>query len=592
MLSYTSVPTENYYVLNGQGSSFFGPPFNPMGPDASGESLLCGHEAGATCWSTFWRTNRKRCFSKFTPFQYMTFFLVASVFTFFIVSSYIQGLRTYSDSKGEPLTRAPSVLSDVIALSPAETAVNASPVVSNASFIDSHTLRPAVSRPAVGDSGDNVSLPQQPKRDARLPVPLNDSAVVGVLSAEHIRAITDANTTMLWAGFPGFSVNKGARAASHPLYLSQTTLQDAAGRKMLARDDKMCNKSGLRLYDPASCLGAPYLYVTFHGGFNSKKRVKNVCKYTRDGCSMGSVLYPSKQHTFHSLRGMLHRVGDTFLVAEAWRKSSRVLEFSGCNPTLQNRRELLSVLVDGSTHTGSGMIHPYGFAKAKDSSYFYVSSQGTSAVLRFRIDNGAPAALPRSQLLKQKESILEAYKLINSSSEINLDDITDDVGSLVSSAAPVQLSDISRKPFHEGTFVALSGSRVRGVAVDGFGRLYVANKDRGLMVFDQAGVLLTILPVYLPISVYYCEPRSSIWVGSAGKHRLYEYGIAKWDLVQTIYHKDLAHPAGLVTFGDSLFVVSQQKNKLLQFSMVTGQLERVVLSQLIDAGEQILLSDC
>lgn len=105
-------------------------------------------------------------------------------------------------------------------------------------------------------------------------------------------------------------------------FLSKKTLQNEEGYALLDRDNIMCGQSGRTEYVASTCLGPPYLYLTFHGGFNSETRVKNVCKYTRDGCSLGAVLLPNSVHTFHSLRGMVHGHDGSLLVAEAWRKVS------------------------------------------------------------------------------------------------------------------------------------------------------------------------------------------------------------------------------------------------------------------------------
>lgn len=118
---------------------------------------------------------------------------------------------------------------------------------------------------------------------------------------------------------------------------------------------------------------------------------------------------------------------------------------------------------------------------------------------------------------------------------------------------------------YNGTFVDLGNDEVRGIAFDGQGLLYVANKQKGVMVFDKNGYFLGQLPLNVPnpISVYYCKDRNSIWVGSANKHALYEYDSTTWNVMQVIKHRRLKHPAGLVVYGDSLYVVSQRKVRQL-----------------------------
>lgn len=335
---------------------------------------------------------------------------------------------------------------------------------------------------------------------------------------------------------------------------SPHTLVSSEAMDKLRDDDKKCHRAARRpqKFDAHKCLGAPYLYVTFHGGY-SDKRVKTVCKYSRDGCSWGSATFPSDLHEPHSFRGMLHE-REHLLVAEAWKENSRVLRYSRCNPDLGHRRELLDVLVDATdpNSDANGMIHPYGFAKKSNADpYFYVSAQGTRTVLRFRKDDGTPATFPKGLLT------------LNATHSL-------------------------------GTFVTLGDDEVRGVAFDAQGVLYVSNKQKGVMAYDKDGFLLGILPggAKRPISVHYCTHRNSLWVGCAKQHVIYEYDASTWQIMQEISHKKLNHPAGLLAYGDSLFVISQGSNELLQFSIATGGFEAVVLNDLQDAGERVVLSAC
>jgi hypothetical protein len=106
---------------------------------------------------------------------------------------------------------------------------------------------------------------------------------------------------------------------SEEIFLSQYTKTDSNGKSTLIRDDDMCNRSASKKYQADQCLGPPYIYITYHGGFNDATRVKNICRYTRDGCGMGAVLYPSKLHTFHSLRGLILLENGSLIATEAWK---------------------------------------------------------------------------------------------------------------------------------------------------------------------------------------------------------------------------------------------------------------------------------
>lgn len=123
----------------------------------------------------------------------------------------------------------------------------------------------------------------------------------------------------LWGEEPAEYSRDDPTVDASPIYFSDMTLRNKEGEIRKNRDDEMCRSAGKYTeYDPEKCLGAPYLYVTFHGGNNVRKRIRNVCKYSRDGCSLGSALMPSNKYIPHSLRGLLHHNNYLF-VAEAWR---------------------------------------------------------------------------------------------------------------------------------------------------------------------------------------------------------------------------------------------------------------------------------
>lgn len=379
-----------------------------------------------------------------------------------------------------------------------------------------------------------------------------------------------------------------------PVYFSKNTLRNKAGEYRKNHDDRICSEAGKhRDFNPKRCLGAPYLYVTYHGG-SSRKRIKNICKYTRDGCSLGSVLMPSSNYHPHSLRGMLHHQNFLF-VAEAWRKASKLVRFSRCNPALGHRRELLQILVDTNDTMDEGMIHPYGFAKRTDDPYIYVSVQGTYSVLRYNHLDGQPGPMPLSLIeLEDNTSPEMLMEDLTALDETSADRKRERHGQRPLRKYRLRKSGHKLNGFYKGTFIDLGNDEVRGIAFDNQGLLYVANKQKGVMVFDKNGFLLGQLPLNVPnpISIYYCKERDSIWIGSAEHHTLYEYDATTWQVLQEIKHRKLKHPAGFVTYGDALYVVSQRKNQMLKFSMVTGNLEDVILPWLPDAGERVLLSPC
>lgn len=131
---------------------------------------------------------------------------------------------------------------------------------------------------------------------------------------------------------------------------------------------------------------------------------------------------------------------------------------------------------------------------------------------------------------------------------------------------------------------------VRGIAVDkGRGRVYVADKDEGVLVLDEDGYHVGAIDVDTPIGVAYCAARDSLVVGSKGDDTVLEYSLRTHEMKGVFGHKLLSHPAGLACHGSSAFVVSQDEGLILEIDLDGGSVE-VVVEGLDDVGEQILLS--
>mmetsp|Transcript_29885 Transcript_29885/g.74265 ORF Transcript_29885/g.74265 Transcript_29885/m.74265 type:complete len:391 (+) Transcript_29885:3-1175(+) len=295
---------------------------------------------------------------------------------------------------------------------------------------------------------------------------------------------------------------------------------------------------------PGGCYSPPYLYVTFHGGSTGDEH--NVVRYARDGCNLGTVLMTGP-HKLRELRGMMLSDGH-LLVAEAYRYDSKIVEYGPCQPESKGQREYVRVLTRRSAHN-EGLWHPYGFAQWDG--YLYVSNQNSHEVVRYDVETGLPG--PVAPVLKEYESKLDP-----------------------------------------GTFVKFKAKkgRIRGVAFDKYGVLYVANKDLGVLLYNHQGALLGRLPVKKPISVFYCFDRDSVWIGSVKRHSLYEFSAQTHLLIQVISDPSLRHPAGMVSYGDSLYVIGQATNRLLEYSISSGKLRRTLVDKLPDDGERVILSPC
>ncbi|CAG9472290.1 conserved Plasmodium protein, unknown function [Plasmodium vivax] len=288
----------------------------------------------------------------------------------------------------------------------------------------------------------------------------------------------------------------------------------------------------------------PYLYVTFHGG-RKKNSIHNICKFSRDGYYLGSVLLPfeEKGKFFNSisLRGLLlHQNG--LYVTDSFKENSKIFHFSESLKEFSNRRAYVSTFIEQDPQNNPLMIHPYGIKKYDQ--FFYVSSQNTGTVLRFDVDKG---------VLGQP---INLYKNISNGLVIKLN----------------------------------KNEEIRGLDFDSMGKCYVSNKQTGVQIYDQNFNLVKIIPVFSPISILFHKESNHIFVGSSKTHDIKEYDINNFELIKVIKHPLLRHVAGIIIHQDSIFAVSQRKNKLLEFSISTTLLRKILVDDFADVGERVMLS--
>lgn len=290
---------------------------------------------------------------------------------------------------------------------------------------------------------------------------------------------------------------------------------------------------------------APFLYLTSHGGM-TKNAIHNICKFSRDGYFLGSVLLPfeedGKFFNSISLRGLL--LHDQYIyVVDSYKKNSKIFQFSDSIPELGSRRQYITTLISQNETTNPLMIHPYGIQFHKD--YFYVSAQNTSSLLRYKTETGTNGPSVKNL---QKQNMSSLVVKLNSNEEI------------------------------------------RGFDFDEFDKCYVANKQTGVQVYDENFNLIKTIPVFSPISIFYNNKNNHILVGSSKTHDIKEYDVHNFELIKSIKHPLLRHVAGISVLDDSIFVVSQKKNKLLEFSLSNGLLKNTVVDDLSDIGERVTLS--
>ena len=99
---------------------------------------------------------------------------------------------------------------------------------------------------------------------------------------------------------------------------------------------------------PNSCLGAPFLYVSFHGKSQKREQptatqqliksgsVNTIYRYSRDGCELGEAIDTSLV-TLSELRGMVLTNDSRLLVANAYSQDSKIVVFGNCSADKSQR---------------------------------------------------------------------------------------------------------------------------------------------------------------------------------------------------------------------------------------------------------------
>lgn len=127
--------------------------------------------------------------------------------------------------------------------------------------------------------------------------------------------------------------------------------------------------------EASSCLPAPYLYATFHGGTGSSD-VNVVRKYSRDGCFLGEPLGEvAANATERELRGMAVLGDGSLLVASAYKGASSVLQFGAC------AADGTRPYVTEAAANLAAMVHPYAVVPVPSSGDVLVTAQDTDAVV-------------------------------------------------------------------------------------------------------------------------------------------------------------------------------------------------------------------
>lgn len=97
-----------------------------------------------------------------------------------------------------------------------------------------------------------------------------------------------------------------------------------------------------------------------------------------------------------------------------------------------------------------------------------------------------------------------------------------------------------------------------------------------------------------PVGLFIDSEARLLFVGSnlTPTGYAYAYDLDTRQLVQSYTDSGLQHPAGLVSYGGSLYVISQTAGTLMQFNVQSGALTSTLISSFDDVPEQIMLSPC
>lgn len=218
-----------------------------------------------------------------------------------------------------------------------------------------------------------------------------------------------------------------------------------------------------------------------------------------------------------------------------------IFVFGDCSSGVRPAKGALVTLSENA-----GMDHPYGLAVYTNGDV-YVSNQHTDNVMHFD-SQGNPQPSPAG----------------------------------VPSSSP------------PGTFIQFdkSNSGVRSLAIAN-NHLFVADEDaNAVQMYSLKGNLKSSVPANSPVGLFYDGTSNLMYYGSKDDNVVYSFSIASMLPMGKYTNANLSHPAGIVAYEDTLFVLSQDTNSLMSFNTTSGAFISTVIASLPDSPEQIMLSNC
>jgi DNA-binding beta-propeller fold protein YncE len=207
-----------------------------------------------------------------------------------------------------------------------------------------------------------------------------------------------------------------------------------------------------------------------------------------------------------------------FYVAQAYKKESAILQFSGTLETGSCTRSIVGTYVAPSS--SAGLLHPYQPVFGPDGN-LYVSSQDSNVVTAFY----GPKSAKSGQAMPDAASLPSGGTFYP--------------GTFVPAfSASAGIPPNTSVPVGQGglTFVTTNGSThsVRGLVFDSSGNLYVADEGNNrVSVFDPTGNFLGAITqsadqsISEPVALCFNPVNATLYIGSPGNQSLFTFDVAQ-----------------------------------------------------------------
>ena len=321
-------------------------------------------------------------------------------------------------------------------------------------------------------------------------------------------------------------------------------------------------------------------YVSFSG--ESATPINNVYALSPKGETVSKAVLDPGKAPYQELRGMSFGPDGNLYVAQAYKKASVILKFSGRPPKGSSTLRYMGEFVTPSA--SAGLSHPYQSAFNADGDLF-VSSQDTNVVTAFQGPKSALSGktMPNSKFLTKRYAggtfnpgtFAPAHTAKPEAPSFT--SVATDQGGLTFKTLPSNPTEGADKSGTGGTH------SVRGVAFDKAGNLYVADEgnDR-VAVFDTDGKLVGVITGsknhFLSTPVALCfDGSKTLYIGSPGNRSLFSYDVSRMkknDFKAQVFvfgAKELEKLSGVAVDSDGIIYsgqreIKKQSNDQKQFS--------------------------